>query len=55
MKATTHRQIGAIKELLKAGADIEARDNEGKTAFDMWQRHQKDHPDFQEISELLKP
>ena len=45
----------AIRELLKAGADIEAKDNDGNTAFDLWKREQKDHPDFQEISGLLRP
>ena len=45
----------AIRELLKAGANKRARSNDGETAFDFWQRRHKDHPDFQEISDLLRP
>ncbi|MCY4043184.1 MAG: ankyrin repeat domain-containing protein [Candidatus Dadabacteria bacterium] len=45
----------AIRELLKVGADIEARNNNGMTALYLWQRYHKDHSDFQEISDLLNP
>ncbi|MCY4042356.1 MAG: ankyrin repeat domain-containing protein [Candidatus Dadabacteria bacterium] len=46
----------AIRELVRAGAEKEARDNSGKTAFDLWQRkHDKNHPEYQEISNLLRP
>ena len=47
-------QSEAIRELLKAGANIEARNKYGDTAFDFWQRRQRNHSDFQEIAELLK-
>ena len=57
MGAAHHGQTEAIRELLKAGADkrTSTNDDDGLTAFDMWEILQKDHPDFQEISDLLRP
>ena len=44
-----------IRELVKAGANVNASTEYGNTAFDMWQSKHKNHPDFQEISDLLRP
>ena len=63
MEAAWRGHTRAIRELVRAGADKRARAGNGETAFDVWQRKQKDHPDnpplrllqFQEISNLLRP
>ncbi|MCY4042731.1 MAG: ankyrin repeat domain-containing protein [Candidatus Dadabacteria bacterium] len=55
MEAALFGQTEAIRELLEAGADKRARNNDGYTAFDVWQEDRKDHPDFQGISDLLRP
>ena len=52
--AVVSGHTGAILELLNAGADKRARVS-GWTAFDAWQSNQKAHPDFQKISNLLRP
>ena len=48
-------QAEAIRVLLEAGADKRARDNKDRTAFDWWQNRHKNHPEYQEISDLLHP
>ena len=50
--AALRGQAEEIRELVKTGADIEARNKKGFTAFDVWQAR---HLDFQEISDLLRP
>ena len=48
-------QTEAIRTLLKARADIRAKENGGNTAFDLWKQCNNDHPLFQKISDLLNP
>lgn len=52
--AASKGKAEVVRALLKAGANIEARGNNGWTAFDWWQSKQRNHPDFQEITELLR-
>ncbi|MCY4042729.1 MAG: ankyrin repeat domain-containing protein [Candidatus Dadabacteria bacterium] len=57
MYAAYHGSTGAIRELLNAGADVNAKDRNGRTAFDWWQTKQGSQgyseTFFQEISDLL--
>ena len=55
MWAAAVGQTESIKELLKAGADKRARDDYGRTALGAWQYFHKNRPDFEEISDLLRP
>ena len=54
MLAVRFGHTEAVRKLLKAGADTKARNDVGKTAFDWWQNY-KNHPNFKEISDLLRP
>ena len=47
--------VGAIRELLKQGANKQARNKDGETAYAIWKQKNKDHPQYEEICELLKP
>ncbi|MCY4046866.1 MAG: ankyrin repeat domain-containing protein [Candidatus Dadabacteria bacterium] len=55
MRAAVRGETETVRYLLKAGADIEARNKDGETAFSLWQSKHKHLTDFQEISNLLRP
>ena len=55
MWAALKGQTEAIRELVNAGANKRARSDSDNTALYIWQSEYKHHPNFWQISDLLRP
>lgn len=53
MAASNTGNYYIVQQLLKAGADVNIKTNNGKTAISLAQQHSTDTPAYQEIIEIL--
>ena len=56
IRAANRGDAEIVRKLVKFEADKKAKDNKfSQTAYDYWKQEHKDHPEYQDILQLLKP